>query len=109
MYKEYNDYIVSKEWYQLKIDILEKRGSCCERCNKSKPYNILQLHHLTYERLFNEEPQDLILICPKCHRKEHDLHKKQPPKKAPKKKKKPRYKLSKRDKALQARYDKRKE
>lgn len=104
MFDKYYNYIQSKEWFQLKIDILEKRGCYCEKCRKKKYPAGLHLHHLTYERLFNEEPQDLMLVCAKCHKKEHDLYKKQTPKKP--KKKKGRYHLNKRDKALQERYNK---
>lgn len=106
-YPEYRQYIVSKEWYQLKIDILEKRGCYCEKCKKKKYPAALQLHHLSYERLFNEEPQDLMLVCKRCHEKEHGLYKKQVPKKT-KKKGKSKYKLNRRDRELQKRYNARK-
>lgn len=106
MFTEYYTYIKSKEWFDLKIDIIQKRGCLCEVCKKPKNPAALQLHHLSYKRLFNELPQDLLLICRKCHMKEHGLTKKPIPKKLKKKKGKIRYKLTKRDRALQKRYDK---
>lgn len=38
-----------------------------------KPARFLHIHHLTYERLFREEPKDLMIICAICHMKEHGL------------------------------------
>lgn len=96
----YYEYIKSPEWHSLKIDIIQARGCKCERCNKKKHPAKLQLHHLTYERLFNEESQDLMLVCRRCHMKEHGLIKK-PVKKVKRKKG-----LSKRDSKLQERYNK---
>lgn len=107
MFLKYYQYIKSKEWFDLKIDILQKRGCYCEKCKKRKYPAALQLHHLTYERLFKEEPQDLMLVCKKCHEKEHGLNKKPVKQKSKKKKPKEKYHyLNKRDRALQVRYDK---
>lgn len=71
--KKYLDYIKSEEWLNLKLDIIQLRGCRCEKCGKPKEPNKLQLHHITYERLFNERAEDLKLLCPRCHQKEHKL------------------------------------
>lgn len=71
--KKYDAYIASDEWKELKLDILMQRGCNCERCLKSLPPNVLQLHHKTYARLFKELASDLELLCPNCHRKEHGI------------------------------------
>lgn len=42
------------------------RGQHCEGCGVAKR---LQLHHLTYERLYDERPEDLLILCPLCHEK----------------------------------------
>lgn len=47
----------------------------------------LHLHHITYKNLFNEKPEDLILLCAVCHMKEHGLIKVKLFIKKPKKKK----------------------
>ncbi len=67
---EYVRYIGSKKWKDLKKSIIEKRGNACERCN-AKPKQI-DLHHKTYIRLFNEEENDVMLLCRGCHEKEHN-------------------------------------
>lgn len=66
--KQYQDYLKSNEWAQLKIDLFNYRGRSCEICGVN--YS-LQVHHLTYENIFNEEPEDLIILCKKCHQKQH--------------------------------------
>lgn len=72
----YQHYIKSEEWYQLKIDLLNKRGCKCEKCGIKKRPTSLHIHHISYERLFNEKPEDLMILCPICHMKEHGLIKK---------------------------------
>lgn len=50
------------------------RGHRCEICGRA--YN-LNVHHLTYDRVGgDEEPDDLIILCKKCHMSEHGLLKK---------------------------------
>lgn len=88
--EKYEKYIISPEWYNLKIDLLEKRGCKCEKCGKPKKPTQLQIHHLTYERLYNELPEDLLILCAVCHMKEHGLIKEKKKRiyKKPKRKKK---------------------
>ena len=71
--KKYLAYINSKEWLDIRIEIHHIRGGKCERCEST--YN-LQVHHITYKNLFNEEPSDLELLCSGCHIAEHNLNKK---------------------------------
>ena len=33
----------------------------------------LEVHHLTYERIGREHPDDLIVLCPQCHADVHGL------------------------------------
>lgn len=55
----------------MKLDLIQSRGSKCEACSRDKLPNKLQLHHKTYERIFNELPSDLVLLCARCHMKQH--------------------------------------
>jgi hypothetical protein len=70
--EKYDAYIHSQEWRDVKIDIISKRGSKCEACDKPMKPNKLHLHHLTYDRLFDERESDLQLLCPACHAFAHD-------------------------------------
>ena len=68
---KYKAYLLSDEWKQLKIDLVQQRGFKCEVCHKKT--KLLQLHHLTYERIYNENESDLQLLCGICHQKAHGL------------------------------------
>jgi C4-type Zn-finger protein len=80
--KEYQKYLNSKEWLEIRIDILTTRPQC-ERCGSGKK---LEVHHLTYKRIFKEEPSDLEVLCSGCHYKEHEkkIKAKNKPKRKPK-------------------------
>lgn len=82
----YKDYILSEQWSIIKIDLIAIRGSKCERCGCVRPANKLHIHHLTYERLGNEEPSDLEILCPLCHMHEHGIKPKKDQKKSKPKK-----------------------
>lgn len=71
MNKKYEAYLNSLEWIEMKIDLLQGRGCKCQKCGKPKPPNKLQIHHKTYKRIFNELPSDLIILCARCHMKQH--------------------------------------
>jgi len=61
---EYRQYLRSPEWNARRRKALYKAGYRCEQCGKAKP---LQVHHLTYERIFNEHQADLQAVCFLCH------------------------------------------
>ena len=75
--KEYHKYLRSKEWATIKADLIQTRGNKCERCGSVRKYlRYLHIHHLTYDNIGNEEPEDLEILCAPCHRKEHGIEKK---------------------------------
>lgn len=77
---QYNKYIDSEIWKELRMHIAKQRNFTCERCGKVllKGYHI---HHLTYERFKHEKDEDLMFLCPECHDKIHNgnvLHRNEP-------------------------------
>ena len=60
-----------KNQRSLKIRLLSKRGKYCEKC-KYDVYEILQVHHKDKNK-DNNKLENLELICPNCHAKEHYL------------------------------------
>jgi 5-methylcytosine-specific restriction endonuclease McrA len=70
MNKEYKEYLNSKEWSEIKLDLYANRGKKCERCRNTK---FLQVHHKHYRNIFKEEPEDLEILCNACHKKEHGI------------------------------------
>lgn len=81
--KSYLDYLKSSKWKAFKLKLKKDRGSKCEGCGKTGVP--LDGHHLTYERLFNELPEDIKLLCRKCH---SEIHSKKQVNNKPNKKKK---------------------
>lgn len=65
---EYLTYIKSEKWKLFSAAIKHERGNKCENCGYNRR---LHAHHLTYERLFNELPQDIKILCHDCHEKVH--------------------------------------
>ncbi len=62
--RAYTDYINSFQWYLKRRAALGRAGKQCERCQAS---GALEVHHLRYDRLGYEEPEDLLVLCPPCH------------------------------------------
>ena len=66
----YAAYLYSPEWQRKRTRILQQRGAKCEVCGIK---HRLQVHHLTYARIFNELDTDLKVLCWACHEREHGI------------------------------------
>jgi 5-methylcytosine-specific restriction endonuclease McrA len=68
---KYNAVIASKRWRGLRDRRFHDTGGKCERCGWEQSRwhkgRGLELHHKTYERLGEELPGDLELLCQRCH------------------------------------------
>ncbi len=69
--KEYKLYLKSDSWKNKRDLILKRDRYRCVKCFDDKN---LQIHHLTYDRLFMEKTDDLITLCATCHSKEHKIN-----------------------------------
>lgn len=65
--QSYKDYLQSPEWREKATAAKEKAGWKCQICNRDGNYSTLNAHHRTYERVRNELPEDLIVLCGGCH------------------------------------------
>lgn len=64
---DYFTYIQSPQW-KRKADAAKKRaGYRCQICNRHKSEVTLDAHHRTYERLGDERPDDITVLCRDCH------------------------------------------
>jgi hypothetical protein len=62
--RDYDKYLQSDSWYQ-RARSEKSINSRCSLCNRSsRPLNV---HHRTYERVGNERPGDLTVLCDECH------------------------------------------
>lgn len=66
---KYQAYIASDAWRQ-KSEAARRRAD--HRCSVCGAEGNLETHHLTYERLGNERPEDLTVLCRACHSLEHE-------------------------------------
>lgn len=64
-------------WYRTTA-VWKKRSLLCKKrahgiCQQCHVRPATEAHHLTYDRIFDEDPDDLIALCDRCHRKLHWL------------------------------------
>jgi len=69
---QYQEYLQSDKWRQKADNAKERVGWHCQVCNASGIQNQLHAHHRTYENLGNEPPEDITVLCRKCHALFHD-------------------------------------
>ena len=65
--QSYKEYLQSPEWRARATAAKTMAGWRCQVCNKPGDYSTLNAHHRTYERVRNELPEDLIVLCGDCH------------------------------------------
>lgn len=64
---DYDSYINSEVWREKARRIRERDGYRCRICGAMDVP--LEVHHITYARLYEERDEDLLAVCPECHRK----------------------------------------
>lgn len=69
----YREYLRTPEWQAKRRAALARTGHRCV-LDRSHTAN-LEVHHNSYERLGDERPEDLVVLCGPCHARHHD----QPP------------------------------
>jgi 5-methylcytosine-specific restriction endonuclease McrA len=63
-WKKYDDYLNSESWLLKRAKVLERAGRRCEACGEAWA---TQVHHVTYEHVFDEPLFDLRAVCVPCH------------------------------------------
>jgi 5-methylcytosine-specific restriction endonuclease McrA len=65
----YRSYRTSNHWNNIRIKKYNLSGIVCSECGAVSK---LEVHHLSYDNLGNEDIEnDLIVLCRKCHEKQH--------------------------------------
>lgn len=64
--KKYLMYLKSMDWQVVRLAVLERDNNKCKVCGSN---DNLQVHHWTYENLYNEleHLDDLITVCERHH------------------------------------------
>jgi AAA domain len=65
---EYDAYRRTEHWAKVRLRALDAAGGVCQDCGQAAPVDV---HHRTYERLWEEAPGDLVALCPSCHARRH--------------------------------------
>jgi hypothetical protein len=71
MTKDYQEYLLSKEWKEFRKKAFEHYGRRCSKCQTTKN---LQIHHLHYDNIFNEKLEDVKVLCKKHHEETHGIN-----------------------------------
>jgi len=61
---DYLEYLQTPEWAAKRQDAIKRARYRCQVCNHGGK---LHVHHRTYDRLGNEDPEDLTVLCSICH------------------------------------------
>jgi hypothetical protein len=64
---DYLTYIKSDAWREKANAAKERAGWRCQVCNVEGNAYSLNAHHRTYERLGDERPGDITVLCRACH------------------------------------------
>ena len=67
--------VSSEEWREFVRALAVERGSKCEGCQRKIYPRGISGHHVTYERLGHELPEDVKILCWDCHKAMHALRK----------------------------------
>ena len=65
---EYVAYMNSPKWKKLRTLILQRDRNLCRGCLLQPA---TEVHHLTYEHVYNELAFELISLCDDCHDRAH--------------------------------------
>jgi len=66
MKSNYHEYLESEEWKQKRRAVIQRANFCCEICGDNIGWRG-EVHHSTYENIFEEAEEDLIYCCSECH------------------------------------------
>jgi 5-methylcytosine-specific restriction endonuclease McrA len=72
---EYEKYLRSSRWKKFRLEIMEYRAFRCQDCLVMGSKYTLQVHHLHYDTLGKEMPDDVLVLCYSCHKKADDERK----------------------------------
>lgn len=66
----YKVYLATDHWKAVRERTMRRDKYRCQRCGSRKS---LEVHHLNYDRVGKERLGDLVTLCYRCHRREHEI------------------------------------
>lgn len=73
----------SKPWKSMRLFIYQRERGCCQKCGRFVFGKHAQVHHVVTIKqnpLLKLEPNNLMLLCPKCHMEMENMDKEKLPK-----------------------------
>ena len=74
---KYEAYRQTEKWKQIARKRMEIDGFTCAMCgSRGTTGNVLEVHHISYRYLYQEEKriyEDLVTLCHCCHKQTHAL------------------------------------
>lgn len=67
--EQYREYLDSWEWAEKAYKVKKRANFICEGCLKEPA---TEVHHKTYDHIYNEFMFELVALCSDCHRRIHD-------------------------------------
>lgn len=71
--QEYKEYLRSSIWRQKRRLARLRAHGKCQRCGERLVKKEVHTHHLTYDRIGRERPEDLQVVCKGCHEFIHGI------------------------------------
>lgn len=65
----YSEYLLTNHWQTVRLATLKRARYQCRICLKSVS---LDAHHICYDNLGDERPEDTIALCRGCHNLQHE-------------------------------------
>jgi hypothetical protein len=65
---KYQAYLLSEQWKNKRTKVLKRAQGICEGC---LDVPATEVHHRSYEHVFDELLFELVALCEECHRKTH--------------------------------------
>ena len=65
--QEYLLYLKSPEWRTVRKQALINAAYRCQECGVWLKPSLLHVHHLNYDNLGDEDPEDLLVLCQQHH------------------------------------------
>lgn len=66
--QKYSAYLKSEKWAEKRKLVLDRAGGICEGCLTARA---TQVHHLSYQHVFDELLFELAAVCDDCHTRAH--------------------------------------
>ena len=63
---EYSEYLKSDKWKEKRKRVLKRDNYICKACERNKA---TQVHHISYQFIYDEPLFDLVSVCIPCHNK----------------------------------------